>query len=620
MAQFARLAKTSAASSLPQDVHDPTVAFDMAGRALQIAPPVATQMAQRINLIDAAERGLAQVDPVAVPPDPILVHRLGAGNCLRLGLLPWQRSGDATVILSARPGQMRRHLDMLTGIFGPVRMAHTPEDALHTALLNVAGPALVAEAETRVPAKESCRRDPSRGPVWRKRLPGTILLALLAVALVLFPQATLSGLAIVAMAFLILGQALRVAAAIVSGRSTHSPRVKATPARLPVVSIIVPLYRETGVAAHLMTRLERLDYPRDLLDLCLVLEDNDRLTRHAIDATRLPPWVQVIAVPQGTLRTKPRALNYALNFARGQIIGIYDAEDLPAPDHIHRIVDRFAQRGPDVACLQGVLDYFNSRSNWISRCFTLEYAGWFRVVLPGLAKLGLVVPLGGTTLFLRRHAIEAVAGWDAHNVTEDADLGLRLARHGFRTELIGIVTQEEANARAWPWIRQRTRWLKGYAVTWAVHMRDPVALWRDLGTWRFLGVQLIYLGALVQFALAPLLWSFVLMFAGLPHPFADDWPRAMMLAFVAIFLVAEVANVVVLTVAARRAGKGRLAWWIPFLHAYFPMATVAVYRALWEAVHCPHFWDKTTHGIDPPAITVTVTPLLRPLPRQAADA
>ncbi|MCC5974318.1 MAG: glycosyltransferase [Rubellimicrobium sp.] len=582
--------------------------------------PVDHMGQQRLPCLDAgaaAAAGFPGADLTACPPDPLLIRRLGAAECLRHGLLPWQKRGGATVVLTARPGQVRRHLDRLTAIFGPIRMAHAPEAELRAALVSVAGAELVETAETCVPAQESCRRPLTHRTATRRYLPVTLVMLGLVFALAVAPVMTLSALTSLAVLVLLLGQALRLTAAAATARPARGSRPEVSPLRLPVVSVLVPLYRETGVASHLMMRLSALDYPRDLLDLCLILEDNDVMTRAALEAAEVPDWVQIISVPRGTLRTKPRALNYALNFARGTIIGIYDAEDMPAPDHIHRVVGRFARRGPDVACLQGMLDYFNSQSNWLARCFTLEYAGWFRVVLPGLARLGLVVPLGGTTLFLRRHALEDVHGWDAHNVTEDADLGLRLARRGYRTELLSIVTQEEATARPWPWVRQRTRWLKGYAVTWSVHMRDPVALWRDLGAWRFLGVQLVYLGAIVQFALAPLLWSFLLMAVALPHPFAQGWPQAAVVALVAALIMGGAANVVVLIIATRRAGKPRLAWWIPMLQLYFPLATVAVWRALWQAVVDPFSWDKTTHGIDKPTITIPLTPLLRPSPHQA---
>ncbi|CAN0585215.1 unnamed protein product, partial [Ectocarpus sp. 12 AP-2014] len=222
---------------------------------------------------------------------------------------------------------------------------------------------------------------------------------------------------------------------------------------------------EQDIARTLVARLSRLTYPKALLDVVLVLEAEDRLTRETLARTDLPPWMRTITVPPGDVTTKPRALNYAFRFTRGEIIGIYDAEDAPAPDQIDRVVAQFHDSPGNVGCLQGILDYYNPRANWLSRCFTIEYASWFRILLPGLSRLGLVVPLGGTTVFFRREVLEKVGGWDAHNVTEDADLGVRLARHGFRTDLMPSVTREEANNRFWPWIKQRSRWLKGYGIT-----------------------------------------------------------------------------------------------------------------------------------------------------------
>ena len=227
---------------------------------------------------------------------------------------------------------------------------------------------------------------------------------------------------------LVLNMGLKIvaASAVFAGRSDQA-KVDPLPKRLPVVTLLVPLYKEREIAGHLLRRLSAIDYPAPLLDVILLLEADDHLTRETLAAANLPRWMRAITVPKGTIKTKPRALNYGLNFARGRIIGIYDAEDAPAPDQIRKIVARFAARDPEVACLQGILDYYNSRANWLARCFTLEYAAWFRVVLPGMARLGLTIPLGGTTVFFLRSVLEEIGGWDAHNVTEDADLGLRLA-------------------------------------------------------------------------------------------------------------------------------------------------------------------------------------------------
>ncbi len=359
----------------------------------------------------------------------------------------------------------------------------------------------------------------------------------------------------------------------------------------------MPLFRERDIAPRLIKRLGRLTYPRELLDILLVVEEEDLTTRAALSASPLPRWMRVVVVPGGPIKTKPRAMNYAVNFARGSIIGIYDAEDAPEPDQIHKIVRRFHERGPEVACLQGVLDYYNPRTNWLARCFTVEYASWFRVVLPGLARMGFVVPLGGTTLFFRRAALQALGGWDAHNVTEDADLGLRLARHGYRAELIDTVTEEEANCRALPWVKQRSRWLKGYAITWAVHMRDPRLLWRQLGPMRFFGVQVLFLGTLSQFLLSPVLWSFWLVALGLWHPLDGVIPHWAALWLIGLFLLTEAVNIAVAAWAVRGRKHRHLLPWVPTLHFYFPLGALAAWKAAYEVLARPFYWDKTQHGV-----------------------
>ncbi len=542
------------------------------------------------------------LDPAAVPPDAALIGHYGAVACLRDGVLPWRRMQGQTVVLTEATTLPPATLAALRDTFGAVRLARAAPGTLGPMLARLAGPALAAAAETRCPAAQSCRSWNFR----RAQGVGIAVLLTLTLLAVSFPGPLIAGLALWSAATLLCNTALKVAAvasalrappqgALVAAAPQVTPFDRA--AREPVITLLVPLYREREIASHLLARLTDLDYPRDRLDVLLILEDDDALTHATLTALDLPDWVRIVAVPEGTLRTKPRALNHALTLARGDIVGIYDAEDAPAPDQLRAVARRFAIEPPEVACLQGVLDYYNTSCNWLARCFTLEYATWFRLMLPGLARLGLVVPLGGTTLFLRRAAIEAVGGWDAHNVTEDADLGLRLARAGYRTELVASVTIEEANARLWPWVRQRTRWLKGYAMTWAVHMADPAALWRDLGPRRFWGVQILFLGTVSQFVLAPVLWSFWLIPFGLPHPLRGMLPEAGLLALGALFLATELINLAVATLAARRAGRPRLAFWSPMLQLYFPLATISAWRALTEICTKPFFWDKTVHGV-----------------------
>ncbi|WBU54816.1 glycosyltransferase [Paracoccus sp. SCSIO 75233] len=377
--------------------------------------------------------------------------------------------------------------------------------------------------------------------------------------------------------------------------------------KLPIISVMIPLFEEDRVTGELLRRLERLDYPRQSTDIVLVVEDTDRWTRDALAKADLPGWIRVVFVPPGNVQTKPRALNYALNFCRGEIIGIWDAEDRPEPDQLRKVAHTFHFADDDVACLQGRLDYFNPRSNWLARCFTIEYASWFRAILPGIDRLGLTIPLGGTTMFIRREVLEPLGGWDAWNVTEDADLGVRLSRHGWRTEIIETTTDEEANCRPTAWIRQRSRWMKGYLMTWAVHMRNPVRLCRQLGARRFIALQFQLLGSVSQSLLAPLVWSFWLLAFGLPHPLAEIANGRATTLLVSLFVISELVSMAVRFWAVRGKPHRHLLPWVPLTCFYFPIGCVAAWKAVYEMVTRPFYWDKTAHGVFDEGAVETVT-------------
>nr|WP_272835609.1 glycosyltransferase [Paracoccus aestuarii] len=538
------------------------------------------------------------IDPDQSPADPRLVDAAGAGFCLTHGLLPWRRIGGVTWIATARPDRFTDLLHRLPRSFGHVRMLLCTEAQIEAGVLASSRTRLIREAELRVPAAESCR---SRNQARTARLAWIVMLGVIA-GLILLPTLVVGALAFWAILTLLTQSALKLAAFLAARRAGPQPVPEAgADVPLPVISVMVPLFQESDVAGKLVARLARLTYPRDRTDILLVIEASDDVTERALEGVRLPHWMRVIRVPDGPIKTKPRALNYALNFCRGEIVGIWDAEDRPDPDQLHVVARRFHHAPADVACLQGALDFYNPRTNWLARCFTVEYAGWFRVLLPGVARLGLVVPLGGTTLFFRRALLERVGAWDAWNVTEDADLGVRLARRGYRTEIINTTTDEEANCRTLPWIKQRSRWLKGYAMTWAVHMRDPAALHRDLGAWRFWGFQVQFLGALSQYLLAPILWSFWLMALALPHPLrppleAGIGPWIITALFVT-FVASEALSIFIGMRAVRGAKHRHLLPWVPTLHLYYPLGCLAGWKAIYEVVAKPFYWDKTAHGL-----------------------
>ncbi len=541
-----------------------------------------------------AGAGAAQwtLHPRDHPPDPQLTDRLGVTFCLASGLLPWRQVAGQTVVAAPSAEVFLRHLPRLTAAFGPVVTALCPVDEIEAALMRMRGPALALRAETSVAEPESCRSY----RMGRVRAVAVVGLALLALATALAPLAVLAvmtGIAVLAT----LGFSLLKLAAWVRVLTARPPPSPVTLARLPTVSIMVALYHEADIAARLVARLDRLDYPRALLDVLLVVEADDHLTRAALARAGLPGWMRVVPVPAGPIRTKPRALNHALDFCRGSLVGVYDAEDAPEPDQLQKMVAHFHARGPEVACLQGRLDYYNPRVNWLSRCFTVEYAAWFRLFLPGIAGLGLAVPLGGTTLFFRREALEKLGRWDACNVTEDADLGIRLARHGYVTELLDSTTFEEANCRARPWIKQRSRWIKGFMMTWLTHMRDPARLWRELGARRFLGMQLLLLGSVLQALTAPFLWAFWLVPLGVGHPVEALLGPAAFRALWVTFFAVKGLTITFAIAGLRRTAHGLSPLWVPTLSLYHVMATAAAWKAAWEMLTRPFWWDKTHHGL-----------------------
>ena len=547
--------------------------------------------------------GVGLADLVASPADGRVIDAVDPVWCLQSGFLPWRKVGATCVIACAYPDDFPRLRAELEPVYGPVMMVLAPLRMIEAAVLAARGARLAQRAETRVPAAESCRGFDA-GAV----RPAVALLVLgLAAATLLWSDAVLLILTTLALLSMLSFTALKAAAFVAMRKSTPPPArhpamqlARDIPpeiaAYLPIVSVMVALYRESDIAARLVHRLGRLEYPRELLDVLLVVEEEDGLTLAALARTALPAWMRVIAVPAGAVKTKPRALNYALDHCRGSIIGVYDAEDAPAPDQICKVVDHFAHCDLSVACLQGILDFYNPRRNWLARCFTTEYAAWFRLFLPGIERLGLAVPLGGTTLFFRRQALEDLGGWDAHNVTEDADLGLRIARHGLRTELIDTVTLEEANCQALPWVKQRSRWIKGFMITWATHMRDPVLLWRQLGARRFAGFQVLFAGSVVQALLAPVLWSFWLVPLGVHHPVAAALSPSMFTALWMTFIVTEAFSIVFGAAGLARTRHRLSPFLVPSLIFYHPLASLAAYKGAWELLTRPFYWDKTSHG------------------------
>lgn len=545
----------------------------------------------------ARQSGLGLVDLATSPPDPELLRGLDPYRLIALEALPWRQVGGTRVLAVANPDNAEAAEAACGGGADRVALAIAAPDDLRRTIARAFAGRLRDDARQRCPEAFSCRTwtvAPRRGRV----------LAVLAAAAAAAVAAPLLALQVV-MGWALLANAmtmgLRLVALFARLRRPRRLPEGATPIadymKLPRVSILVPLLREEAVAARLLAAMEAMDYPPALLDIKLVLEADDEITRAAIDRAALPTTVEVVTVPADGLKTKPRALNYALPFCRGDIVGVYDAEDRPEPGQIRAVVAHLQAAPAEVACVQGYLDFYNHRQNWLARCFTLEYAIWFRVVLLGVQKLGLPIPLGGTSVFFRRKVLERIGAWDAHNVTEDADLGMRLARFGYRTEMIASTTWEEANCRVLPWIRQRSRWLKGYAVTWATHMRRPGELWRDLGARGFLGFQVLFLGAITSYLSLPLFWALWGVSAWFGVEFWESFPDWLMWSFFASMFAGQAVMLATAVIAARDLDRPGLLPWVAALPFYWPLGAVAAWRAIGEVFTRPSYWHKTQHGL-----------------------
>ena len=441
-------------------------------------------------------------------------------------------------------------------------------------------PRLAAEAD--VLRRRGAAQPPSR----LQWISLAIVLAAPVAAFVLWPA--IAGKALHHLFFLLFSVAAltRLAAALTPRPHVSPPPLPDT--ALPGYTVIAPLYREAEVVPQLLEALDAIAYPRRRLQILIVVEADDALTRQALAGLRLPRHVEVLVAPPGHPRTKPRACNIALERATGELVTIYDAEDRPHPGQLREAAARFAAGPARLACLQAPLRIEPDR-RFLPRQFAIEYAIQFETILPLLARLGLPFPLGGTSNHFRMSTLRAVGGWDAWNVTEDADLGFRLAAEGYELGVLALPTFEAAPDRLADWLPQRARWVKGYMQTFGVQTRSPPH-WRT-------GVMLAFgltLGMAILAAMAhgPLLaWS--LMSAAAHIGAGEGWLTP---ADVTLLAAGWLCAIGAAAVGVRRAGgelrlRDLLA--MPF---YWPLLSLAAAHALWQLVRCPHHWDKTRHA------------------------
>jgi cellulose synthase/poly-beta-1,6-N-acetylglucosamine synthase-like glycosyltransferase len=367
---------------------------------------------------------------------------------------------------------------------------------------------------------------------------------------------------------------------------------------MPVYTILVAAYKEAEVIGNLIKSLKKLDYPEDKLDIILLLEENDEATLQAAKREKPPASWRFLVLPDSIPKTKPKALNYGLKFARGEYLTIYDAEDVPEPDQLKKAVAAFRKSPNDnYICFQARLNYFNKNENFLTKMFTLEYSSWFDCLLPGLYRAGLPIPLGGTSNHFDVRKLKRIGAWDPFNVTEDADLGIRAATRKYKVGVINSTTYEEANSRLGNWIRQRSRWVKGYMQTLLVHNRHPLKTMKAIGFWPWLSYNLLIGGTPATFLLSPIMWGLFICSLFLPILGHISMP-ASLLYFSALNLF--VGNALVILIAMRGVFPRKNYDLLPYAilsPIYWMLQSVGAYKGLWQLLTKPFYWEKTTHGV-----------------------
>jgi cellulose synthase/poly-beta-1,6-N-acetylglucosamine synthase-like glycosyltransferase len=469
------------------------------------------------------------------------------------------------------------------------RIVVTTEAALYQAIVDRHAFFLSTLASGALPDSISARRLRRIGP---RGLAAAGLAAAGLAAVPLLPQLLLCG------AFLSVA-ALRLGAAAEALRRPRRPEPLAD-ADLPSVTVLVPLCREAAVVPDLARNLSALDYPRDRLEVLVLMEPDDAETQAAARRHLSAAPFRTVAVPGGAPRTKPRACNVGLALARGELVVVYDGEDRPEPDQL-RVAAAALAADPRLAVVQARLACDHAEgAPLVTRLWALDYMALFGAVVPFLSRHGLPFLLGGTSNHFRRSALVAAGGWDAWNVTEDADLAVRLARRGWRSAAIDSTTWEEAPLTVRSWVKQRGRWLKGFAATTLVHMREPRLAARQMGPRAAAALLLqlpLSLLCIAAHPVALLLVACGLADGSLWRPSGDPAGDALLAVqagtMCAGYLAALALHAAVL-LRARRRGVG--AWLLALLPAYWLLTSWALAVGLADLAARPHRWAKTAHG------------------------
>jgi cellulose synthase/poly-beta-1,6-N-acetylglucosamine synthase-like glycosyltransferase len=536
--------------------------------------------------------------------DEALIRQWSGQMMLAENWMPIRRSFDGTIVVgTARVPDEQRRAQIEQHLGEPALFEVATSSDIRRLVLQVFQREIADDA-----ANDLFRQSPalsarvvfSRGQKVGLAAFGVILIALL----IFFPAQVVIGVVTAISLVFLAGTVFKFFIAMLGAKFDVVERVSdadvaaLTDLELPTYTVLVPVFREANIVAQLVANLGKIDYPVDKLEVLVLIEEEDQLTRDAFLGANPPPHFQIVTIPKGTPQTKPRACNVGLFFATGEYLVIYDAEDTPDADQLKKAVVAFRRGGDKTVCIQASLNYFNAEENVLTRMFTLEYGYWFDYMLAGLDAADLPIPLGGTSNHFRTAALIKLGGWDPYNVTEDADLGIRASAMGYRVGVVNSTTMEEANTSIPNFIRQRSRWIKGYMQTTLVHARRPRQLIREIGLRRFLSFALLIGGTPATFLGVIPLYLVTLFTIFIPTEVLGQFFPVWLLWLCLInFIIGNTVMVYLSMMGPYKRGAFNLILWAVLNPVYWVLHSMASYKGLWQLITKPHYWEKTEHGL-----------------------
>jgi cellulose synthase/poly-beta-1,6-N-acetylglucosamine synthase-like glycosyltransferase len=545
---------------------------------------------QRVGLADFA-------------PDLEVARRLPERLALRLQAIPVAATDDLVLLAAARPLDADQALDVEEALGSPFRQLLANRTELDQLIQKVHSEHY-AEIST-VSLMES-QPEASAHIVFtggQKASAVCLGIALLLCGIV-WPMGTL--VALVALASLIyllvscykLQLTFRALGTHLETEVTDDQVLALDERTLPMYTILVPLYKEAGIVRRLVRGINELDWPRTRLDVKLLCEEDDTETIDMIKSLNLPPHFHLVVVPDSQPKTKPKACNYGLQLATGTFCVIFDAEDRPDPDELKKAYLAFQHVAPNVACVQAKLNHFNQNQNLLTAWFANEYSMHFELVLPAMGAAGAPIPLGGTSNHFITSVLRELGAWDPFNVTEDADLGIRLHRQGYRTAMIDSTTLEEANSSVPNWIRQRSRWIKGYLQTWLVHMRSPGRLLRETGPRGFISFNLT-MGSAFVLLMNPIFWGLSTLYVLTQAGFIQQmFPGFVFYAASTLLFVGNFTFVYLNVAGSLQRGEFGITRTALLSPLYWGLMSWAAWKGAIQLFTNPFYWEKTEHGLD----------------------